>query len=471
MGIVKVSEDAAAEVFESCSKPISKNENAPRMPITIALSKLGLHASKPTPPERTTTTPKATDLSEMEDVSTEISIETSDVPLGDHGQNPNSHVDFQNPDNRMSQSSKPAWQHIQRLRVDIWSLRSRIHELRARLREKQTAKSAADDKLFQRIRLQELLELSQKPNNARDEYGPVEDDCNLLEDQLSAHEFRLARIEEDFYNRPTEDPVQYPEDSSNPAFHLRSTSSRGSEASLNDLENIDVHPKVSKFLSKLGDLDLLRERYGDFVDDKEALEEERDSRKRFQLPLDTEDQAWLDDSTKVEEELLEEIRIAETEVSILRKECLERGLVDEKDEPTNFESQEKATFKDEEDVSSLDQTSEYVKYPVLLPQPGMKPEEVDGYDLEPDEKSDNSTTRINKWLLQQLQSSPLDVWRLENIFEREGGKINDGWQHLVLSFWYKDGTITASRGIHLYSSSLTTHAAGPRSNQSELYHF
>jgi hypothetical protein len=469
VGTVQKSNDIAAEIFKPARKHQPENENLPRVALresSNTLPDLGLHASVPSPPECMTTKLKSTDISsEIEETLTPISMEALEIPLGDYGQDSGFHAGLQNRVSRISDSSKTTWQQIQRLRVDNWSLRSQIHEIRARLREKQFVKSVAEDLLFKRIRSQEFLEPSQKPKllvkgektiadlmqdcqDARDEYGPLEDDCTTLEDQLSGQELRLARIEEDFYNRPKASPISHPDDSVNPAFRSVSPESK---SYFNGLEDMDTHPLVSKFLSRLGDLDLLRERHEDLVDDSEALEKERDSRSRFQLPLDSEDQDWLDNARKSEEKLLEEIHTAEADVAVIRNQCLEMGLVDENDEPNDFESQEQVSFKGEEDVNSQDQTSGYVKYPLLLPHPGAKREELAGYDLKPDEKSDNTTTRINDWLLQQLRSSALDVLLLASTYEGKGGEINDRWQFSVLSFWYKDGTIAAvgNTGVQL----------------------
>ena len=91
-------------------------------------------------------------------------------------------------------SSNVEWEQIQKLRIEVWGLRSLIHEMRNNLRAKQEAKSKADDILFRRMNMQELgvppnqdyalgrgqkklTELMEDCQHARDEYGPVEDEC------------------------------------------------------------------------------------------------------------------------------------------------------------------------------------------------------------------------------------------------------------------------------------------------------
>ncbi|TVY93862.1 hypothetical protein LAWI1_G001881 [Lachnellula willkommii] len=488
VGTVQEANDVVTGLYEATSKHPPENQTLPRVILREsynALPDLGLHSSISSPPQCLSTKPSSAELSsEIEESQTPIRMEVSETPLRGYGQDSGTHPGLQNQDTRAPHSSRTAWQQIQRLRIDNWSLRSQIHEIRARLREKQINKSVAEDLLFKCFRSQEVLASSRMPNllvegektiaelmedcqNARDEYGPLEDDCTTLEDQLSGQELRLARIEEDFYNRPKVTSISNYDDSVNPAFRSVSPESKGSFDALDD---IDTHPLASKFLSRLGDLDLLRERHGDLVEDREALEKERESRKQFQISLHADDQKWLDNATRSEEELLDEIHIVESDVAALRKQCLGMGLVDHNDELTNFESQEKLSFNGEEDVDSQDRISEYVKYPLLLPHPGVKHEVLAEYDPMPDERSDNTTNRINDWLLQQLRSSALEVRLLASTYEDKGGEINERWQFSVLSSWYKDGTIAASRKFRLYSSSSTTHVTR-HSNVSELYHF
>jgi hypothetical protein len=368
------------------------------------------------------------------------------------------------------------WQQIQRLRVDTWSMRSRVHRIRAVLREKQRAKSAADDLLFQNMSKQLILGLTSKPDSVipgektianlmqacqetRDEYGPLEDDCNQLEDRLSAQEFRLMGMEESFYNRSGEALVLKSEDDTKipPSTELP----REPTVSLDSLDNIKFHPLVTAFLSRLGDLDLLRESLDDLVEEREGLEEERSSRQRTGQTLETNDQLWLDSYQTEEDSLLGKIHSAENEVESLRKDCISRGLIDENDEPTDLPSQEQVSFSGEEHLNSKNEISEYVKYPLLLPHPGIKQDELEAYSPKPDQTSVSTTTRINKWILDQLRTSALDVRLLASTFEGKGGEINDQWQHWVLSVWYNDETFKDEARIHVYASSMTTRATSP----------
>ncbi len=92
------------------------------------------------------------------------------------------------------------------------SLQAKIHEKRVILRDKQNAKSVLEDNLIQRVRMQELgffpdtiddrrdiMDIVQEFQSVRDTYGPLEDECNELEDCLAREEFELYQQEEEFY--------------------------------------------------------------------------------------------------------------------------------------------------------------------------------------------------------------------------------------------------------------------------------
>jgi hypothetical protein len=145
----------------------------------------------------------------------------------------------------------------------------------------------------------------------------------------------------------------------------------------------------------------------------------------------------------------------------MKQKCLSRGLVNEDGEPTTFRDQEEGYFNEEDEVHPGNQRSEYVKYPLLIPHPGMDQAGLKPYDPKPDEKSDQATNRINEWLLERLRMSVLDVNLLESTFENTIGKTDDEWQFSVLLFWYNDGTSTDSGTFPARTGSLTTEGKDP----------
>jgi len=106
-------------------------------------------------------------------------------------------------------------------------LRARIHSQRNELRHAQHAISAADDRYIQCVRKREfgglnvfseseesetssktITELYDKCQRARDEYGPLEGEFNLLEDQLGREEFELDQMEVFYLSLDDKDPLQ-----------------------------------------------------------------------------------------------------------------------------------------------------------------------------------------------------------------------------------------------------------------------
>lgn len=378
--------------------------------------------------------------------------------------------------------SNVRWDQIRELRTEVLSLRSQVHQLRTVLRRKQDAKSAAYDIAFRRMQMQAMdvliteynlpskghktiEQLMQDCQDAQDEYGPLEDDCNQLEAHLSSREFRLTQLEDLFYSQSKRKEYQAPEQDTQDKQYTRGivpdpeVRAEQHDDVIQDITDLQFHPLVAQYLSKLGDLDLAQESLDDCVEQKEALEAEKDSRLRSGLALDPDDQTWLDNSHQEYGILLSKISSLEAEVEAMKRECHKRGLVDEYGDPTTFREQEEGAFKSEE-VLPGNHASGYVKYPLLLPHPGTDQDELRDYNPRPDERSDLTTNRINSWILSQLRTSALDVNLLASIFECSIGKTNDEWQFSVLLFWYEDDTAKDNGGLKVHTGSLTTEA-GP----------
>lgn len=390
---------------------------------------------------------------------------------------------------RISVSPEPSastlnWQYIQRLRDECWTLRSKIHEIRGILRIKQNAKSTADDALFRRMVLRynhlslkdlgipieketkTLEELMQDCQIARDAYGPVEDECNELEDSLNSQELKLSRLEARFQDLPQER-----QDPPNLGYFV---SEPPSPASGDEFEDSQYHPLVSEYLSKMGDLDILRERLDELLEERETLIHQKALRYRVDRLLDPEDQEWLDQSEDEQEKLLLDIRRTEHELEELRQDCLSKSLIDQDGEPTSFRIQEQSSFHDEgvslqspfhaeEETNPFIYESEYLKYPGLLPQPGRKHDEI--RRPEPIHDESDIARNINHWLLQILRISPLEVNLLASTYQAVAGPTPEQWESNVLSMWYNDSTMRTFKNSQLYTSTLSAESHYPEAQQ------
>ncbi|KAH7416795.1 hypothetical protein BKA64DRAFT_548772, partial [Cadophora sp. MPI-SDFR-AT-0126] len=345
------------------------------------------------------------------------------------------------------------WAKIKRLRPEVWGLRSRIQEMRRVLRDRQLALSIANDNYFKYVEERGhgisfgLHEFSPEQQNfqalidachaARNNYGPLEDDCILLENRLSAKEFELHNLETLFYERNLDEQrMSRLDDSESPHHSPISSSYSGSEVS-----NLE-HPLVSQYLSKIGDVEIVRERLDWHVDEKYTLEEEQERRKRVGMTLAEDDQKWLDNYSVAENALIEEFEKGEREAEKLKQACLVEGLVDDDGEPTDFEHREQRVFAEDFDADVGSVASEYVKFPRLIPQPNPKQNSrIPPSIMNIQHDSHLSAFRVDWWILDQLQMSPLEVGLLARTFESEYGPIDeDGtWQDDVIKYWYKDG--------------------------------
>ncbi|KAF8857713.1 hypothetical protein BDZ45DRAFT_690645 [Acephala macrosclerotiorum] len=357
---------------------------------------------------------------------------------------------------KIQRPNENEWGKIKRLRKDVQRLRSQAHQMRKVLRDKQQARSKADDKYFQHVRMrkfqpsldnghasspdQEFERLYRDCERLRDECGPLEDDCILLENDLSYHEFELEKLEDRLYERPPAPVATFAASNTGPLKQNRD-SPAPSVYGGSEIDN-EYHPLVYRFLSKLGDLNNLNERLDWHEDEKANLEDEKETRMRVGLRLAEEGQKWLDNYSKLERDLLQQIEKAEDEAEALRKKCFALGLVDEDGEPTDFETRERQTFITEKPLYAGNSRSEFVNFPTLLPQPSGKQEEFHDPMLDPEEETVDPRDRINGWLLHQLRMSALEVSRLAITYESKYGYINRGgiWEKKVLECWYKDGT-------------------------------
>lgn len=327
--------------------------------------------------------------------------------------------------------------------------------MRGSLRDKQDRKATADDNYIQYVRLRghgvrfgshtssdEQTEIDVLFNacvTAREEYGPFEDALNALETSLSVNEFELDRLERKFYDQPFK-PQAPP--MINPRNKDISFSPSVASTDSESESGQQFHPLVTQYLSKLGDVDLLRERLDELLEERYILEEEREKRARVKMKLSDENEEWLANYSDVESGLIEEYENATREMDKLKKECIDKGWVDRTGEPLSLEHLERQTFADDLDGDGGREPSEYVKFPKLIPQPGNKvtntlPESL----LDVNEPAFISSVRVNRWILDQLRTSPMEVGLLARTFESRYGPINESekWQSDVLQLWYRDG--------------------------------
>lgn len=374
------------------------------------------------------------------------------------------------------------WSNISQQRIGILGLRSKIHEMRSTLREKQNRKSLTEDRLIQRVLQQELAVRSFQPpafhesildlvhdcQKARDDYGPLEDQCTGLEDELYRDEFALHRLEEQFYLRWNFVP-NLRQDGASYLFR--------DEASLNmnfeeeheseEQEQIEMHPMVEKLLSRKGDLDMLNEQLYEFEERLSSLEGGQESRDRYGGSLSAEDQKFQANSKAKRKNILELIDKAQADVEELRENCLSMKLIDEQDEPINSWKK----LEPDEDIDSGSEISAYSKYSTIMAESEAtysEGQQISTIYAHPTaaklSQVEKQSNQVESWMLMSLRCSAINIYLFARLSETKGISLSGDWQQTLLDLWLKDG-YSASSTIRPRTSSLVTQAPQQRNEQ------
>ncbi|PVH78962.1 hypothetical protein DL98DRAFT_589741 [Cadophora sp. DSE1049] len=148
----------------------------------------------------------------------------------------------------------------------------------------------------------------------------LKDDCNVLEDTLSAQEFKLQKLEERFYDRQLHD---FPLDA-------------------------DETPRQASISSAyIGNVEILKERLEFHEDERFNLLKVKDTKRIAELVLASNDQEFLNafDATKCE--LLDQLVREQAEVEALKCRCLAERLIEQDGTPKDFHIREQETFDNE----------------------------------------------------------------------------------------------------------------------------
>jgi hypothetical protein len=306
------------------------------------------------------------------------------------------------------------WGRLRTMRANALRIRAQLREMRKTLHEKESTKRSADEAFIKHVRGQRSLLISQSATNtqaasdpildplyeamqtARDEYGPLEDDVNRLEDQLDQQEFEIAKMEGRLYNtRIHETPKPEPT--------LLGLSAEPPK----ELPSLYI-----RYLSRLGDLDLSKERHQNMAQERDRLLYVQESKTRVGLELHRDEREFLELFSAREAALFKEIADIEEDVERHKQQCLEEGI-------ELAESSIGDISDTEEDATSQDHPSEQTSvdpsmFSLLLPKSDEDKVKLGVLITDFDEANKND--RINRWMRYQLQSSPLEVELLVRIF-------------------------------------------------------
>jgi hypothetical protein len=231
---------------------------------------------------------------------------------------------------------------IHNLRTKALKLRSRIRSGRRELLAKQRAKSLADEAFMKYIREHRPVPQAVPSNSlgspastsgnsvleahytamqaARNDYGPVEDEYNLMEEELDEIDYELATLEAHSTKRGAKRNSDYV-----PTQASKRPPSPESFFGLSDtLEK--SHPLKAELLSRLGDLDLATEQLQNLQHEREQLLAVQESRSSLGLEVSEYEKAFLADFPAVEAALRGEIGELEEDIEQIKSKCLEAGV-------------------------------------------------------------------------------------------------------------------------------------------------
>jgi hypothetical protein len=231
---------------------------------------------------------------------------------------------------------------IHNLRTKALKLRSRIRSGRRELLSKQRAKSLADEAFMKYIReyrpapqaiLSNSLDspalTSGNPvleahytamQAARNDYGPVEDEYNLMEEELDEIDYELAILEA----RSTKTGAKRNSDYVPTQTSKRPPSPESFFGLSDTLEK--THHLKADLLSRLGDLDLAREQLQNLQHEREQLLAVQESRSSLGLDISEYERCFLADFSAAEAAIRGEIGELEEDIEQIKSKCLEAGV-------------------------------------------------------------------------------------------------------------------------------------------------
>ncbi|KAG4435067.1 hypothetical protein IFR05_009457 [Cadophora sp. M221] len=389
------------------------------------------------------------------------------------------------------QNTNENFLRLRSLRANALRIRSLLRTKRKLLRDKQSAKVATDEAFMRYVRehasasefntsstkSDRLDELFNAMQETRDMYGPLQDEYDEVEETLDDTEFEMAMIEGRIHKETTISNLETPlQDRPKDPLGRASTHAPSSFMDFGSDSTEDYHPLHAQYLSRLGDLDLAKERLQNMRQEMQALHSSKETRLNVGLDLHESLQAILTELPRQIAASRDEIVEIERDVERLYSTCLAAGI----DVDNLGDGNEPFTAKDKEEmevnnaakiigeagdilqeVLPLTSTSTQhcqSTFPLLLPR--TEDEEAKLSSLTPKFDESNKGGQINHWLLNELHTSRLQISLLyritDEIFLHCNLDLNiQRWQVEVLQFWAKDETNKSTIPIDAYVHSST----------------
>jgi hypothetical protein len=271
---------------------------------------------------------------------------------------------------------------------------------------------------------------TEKFRAAQDELGPAEDEFEYLENRLDDEEEDLEQEEEHFYRHNNVFAISVPNSRLDDALSPLVRPYRPADTELQPL-NLE-QDLVQEYLGKVEEATRLKEELEDLENDYLRLLGEAAFRKRHGIALSEEAATFLADYPQTYVDILENVHEVEDTLFSLRDDCLDKGLFTDSEhvyEPYDALSEDVRQSVDEaQDRSPLRAATRHLKR--------AKHTNI----------SDEKRNFVNTWLLEWVQDSPLEVWRLKTFIflaypespEKFEVFEDDKWSELALQNWDTD---------------------------------
>ncbi|KAL2001586.1 hypothetical protein VTN02DRAFT_1565 [Thermoascus thermophilus] len=324
--------------------------------------------------------------------------------------------------------------------ADVFAKRSQARELRLALRYKRDEEAAIRAELLKKINafhaqravenMQSLSSEVEKIQSATDAYLSLENRYHRVEDQLEQDEYALSKMERKLSGLlcrllPTNGQRNHSDSEDGDSEDATSTIS----------DDVHFNPLHSEYLSRVGDVDILRERLSDLDCERFAIAEKGKLRMRLNIPLDAESQELLSTYEERKTRIQEELNDALRDVYRLKEICQDQDIL-------------KNTSDNGKNIKGCD-----IDFENTTPhnEPLMVSEFEDAspfFEQDMSRSLNRTNFFINKWILHKLRHSSIETLYLKTTAEVQN-LLDMGWDEtdisrLSLQVWYADDTAAFS---------------------------
>lgn len=336
-------------------------------------------------------------------------------------------------------------------RIDVLAVRISLQEKRLALRQEFEASIEKDARFLQNLRtlcaaaysdelkpiITQLDSLAAHLANSRDLIFPRQDDYNQMEDHLIQEEFELKELESRFYTSRLSTKTS-PISGNDIALLEDDDLTSGSNTAA--FGSITYNPKEQRYLSRLGDMDIIQERIAETYNERSRILSDQDTRNLVGKHIDSDSKSFLDSFPQT-------IRHLELDLEMIQKDVsrLHDALTEDKVLYAAPQFDEKLRHENESDnLLETGSHSPASEEPLLLLPNESQPRFSDSDIRDPKTDTVDMGKFINCWLLYQLKQSPLAVRFLKTLAELD--KLNldkKAFATLALRLWSEDGMVQA----------------------------